>query len=259
MSAEAALRADARDRLARVEARIEAAAERAGREPDSITLVGVSKRQPNERIAATVAAGLSVLGENFVQEAQAKRAAVDALLPAETPSPRWRFIGQLQRNKARLVAEHFDACDSVDRAPLATELSKRAAAAERVLDACVQVNLSDEAQKGGIAPDALPELLAHCAGLPGLRIVGLMTLPAAGDAEAARPAFAQLRALRDTLVGAPGGEALRELSMGMSNDFEVAIEEGATLVRVGTALFGDRLTKAEPAKRSRPTQGSRVQ
>jgi hypothetical protein len=160
------------------------------------------------------------------------------------------MVGNLQRNKARTVVPLVDTVDSLDRASLAAELDKRARGAGRVLDVCVQVNVSREPQKSGVLEEDLAGLLEQCAGLPGIRVVGLMTVPAADpDPEASRPAFAHLRELRDTLRSAPGGEHLRELSMGMSGDFEIAIEEGATLVRVGTALFGPRanVEKAEKA------------
>lgn len=215
---------------------------RAGRDPAEVALVGVSKRKSAAEVVAAVAAGLDRVGESYVQEAVPKVAAVGARLAERgLPAPRWHFVGRLQRNKARAVAEAFDCVESVDRASLARTLDARAAAAGRTLDALVQVNLSREAQKGGVAPEALPELLADCEPLAHLRIVGLMTVPAdAEDPEASREAFARLRALRDTQRERPGGADLRELSMGMSGDFEVAIEEGATLVRVGTAIFGAR-------------------
>ncbi len=243
---------DARARLHRVREQIAAACARAGRHPSQVQLVGVSKRQPAERIALAVRAGVEMLGENFVQEVRDKQPLVhglvaDPLALPDGPSqgaaamPRWRMIGRLQRNKAKLAVDLFDAIDSVDRLSLATELDRRARAAGKSLDICLQVDLSGEDQKGGAAPDAVGELLAACAELASLRVVGLMAIPAAtSDPETTRPLFARLRELRDCLSAAPGGERLRELSMGMSSDFEIAVEEGATLVRVGTALFGPR-------------------
>jgi hypothetical protein len=228
---------DAAARLAAVRERIAAAARRAGRDPAGVTLVGVSKRVPAERVAAAVAAGLTDAGESFVQEARAKLPAIAAL----GARPRWHLVGRLQRNKARDAVRLFDCIHGVDRAELAEELSRRAQAEGRRVEVLLQVNLTGEPQKGGAPADALPALVAACAALPGLALRGLMTVPAAdADPEAARPVFAALRALRDRLLDAPGGEDLRELSMGMSHDFEVAIEEGATMVRVGTALFGAR-------------------
>lgn len=229
--------ADFATRLAAVRSRIEAAALRAGRDAREITLVGVSKRMPAERIAEAARAGLACIGENYVQEAREKRAAL-----ADCPQAlRWHLIGNLQRNKARDAVALFDVIETVDRAALAEELDRRAAAAGRTLEILLQVNVSGEPQKAGARPQDVAVLLAACAALPHLRVTGLMTVPeAADDAEATRPAFARLRALRDALRTAPGGQTLRDLSMGMSADFEVAIEEGATLVRVGTALFGPR-------------------
>ncbi len=229
--------ADFATRLAAVRSRIVAAARRAGRDAREITLVGVSKRMPAERIAEAARAGLACIGENYVQEAREKRAAL-----ADCPQAlRWHLIGNLQRNKARDAVALFDVIETVDRAALAEELDRRAAAAGRTLEILLQVNVSGEPQKAGARPQDVAALLAACAALPHLRVTGLMTVPeAADDAEATRPAFARLRALRDALRAAPGGQTLRDLSMGMSADFEVAIEEGATLVRVGTALFGPR-------------------
>ena len=204
-------------------------------------MVGVTKRVPAERVAEALRAGLGVLGENYVQEARAKADALARLLGAGGPHPRWRLIGRLQRNKARDAVALFEAVETLDRAELAAELDRRAADAGRSLEVLLQVNLSEEAQKGGAAAEELPALLAACADLPHLRVAGLMTVPAASsDPEAALPVFARLRALAAALRDVPGGAGLRELSMGMSADFEVAIEEGATLVRVGTALFGPR-------------------
>lgn len=244
-NSEASVRFDA------IQARIAAAAARSGRSPDAVRLIAVSKRQPLERIAALVRAGARDLGENLVQEARDKREALLAAIGACEP-PRWHLIGALQRNKATLAVDLFDCVESVDRASLARELAKRAEAAGRSnLPIFLQVNISREAQKSGTAPETTAQLLSVCVGLPVLQPIGLMTIPAAGSPEDARPAFAQLRELRDTLRHEPGGEHLRELSMGMSSDFEVAIEEGATSVRVGTALFGER--EARPARRNGDT------
>jgi len=242
---DAAVLADVTERFQQLQTRIAAACARAGRSPDGVTLVGASKRQPLERIAAAVCAGVAELGENYVQETRDKQLALAALLNghagASTPLPRWRLIGHLQRNKAKLAVTLFDAIDTVDRAALAQALDRRAGDAGLTVDVCLQVNLSGEAQKSGAAEAELPALLAACAPLEHVRVVGLMTVPAASDdAQSSRPAFARLRELRDTLCRSAGGESLRELSMGMSGDFEIAIEEGASLIRVGTALFGPR-------------------
>jgi pyridoxal phosphate enzyme (YggS family) len=182
------------------------------------------------------------VGESYVQEAVAKLPRVLAQLEAAgTPPPRRHFVGRLQRNKARDAVRWFDVIQSVDRAALAQEIGRRAEAAGRDLDVLLQVNLAGELQKAGAPPEALPELLGVCAAQRRLRVVGLMTLPPASpDPEQSRPFFARLRALSDDLRRSEAGADLVQLSMGMSADFEVAIEEGATLVRVGTALFGPR-------------------
>lgn len=244
MNEEAAQR-EVGERLAGLRERIAAAARRVGREPDAVRIVGVCKRQPLERVLAAARSGVEILAENYIQEARSVIPAVAAALEGERPAPPWRLVGRLQRNKAGAAVQLFHAVDTVDREGLALTLDRRAREAGHRLDVCLQVNVSGEPQKAGVTPERLPELLALCAAAEGLRVVGLMTLPAAAaDPEAVRPAFARLRELRDTLAGAPGGEALQELSMGMSGDFEVAVEEGATMVRLGTALFGERAARA---------------
>jgi len=228
-------------RLTRVRERISGAAARAGRRPEQITLVGVSKRQPAEAVAALVAAGLSHCGENFVQEASEKISLVSAQLPVGVSPPRWHFVGRLQRNKAKRAVQLFDVIEAVDRVELAEVLASHAADAGRVLDVLLQVNLSAEPQKGGVEPERIAELALAVTRLPALRLVGLMTVPAANEQpERARPVFARLRELRDGLCRSRPGLTLPELSMGMSADFEIGIEEGATIVRVGSALFGAR-------------------
>jgi len=238
---------EVRERFARVRRRIEAAADRAGRQPGEITLLGASKYQSPEVVAAALRAGLVCLGENYVQEAATKQPEIAALLGSASPGlpplapPRWHMIGALQRNKARLAVTLFDVIETLDRTSLAMEIDKRARTAEKQMDAFIQVNLSRESQKAGIREEDLQALLESCAPLANLRITGLMTIPAAAkEPEDNRRHFAQLRALRDRSRGSPGAEALEELSMGMSQDFEIAIEEGATLVRVGRDLFGER-------------------
>jgi hypothetical protein len=191
-------------------------------------------------VAAAVRAGLTDVAENYLQETAARRSELAKQI-AETGAapPRWHFVGRLQRNKARAVAQLFDVVHTLDRPELGDVLDRHAAAERRTLDALIQVNTSGEAQKGGAAPDRVRALLAAGAAWPHLRITGLMAIPAASDdPERTRPAFAMLRALRDSLRADHPG--LVELSMGMSGDFEVAIEEGATIIRVGTALFGPR-------------------
>lgn len=227
------------ERMAAVRERMAAAAARAGRSPDEIELVGVSKRFPAADIVAAVRAGLRSVGENYVQEAAVKLPEACAALDAEgLARPRFHFIGQLQRNKARHAVQVFDVVETLDRPSLGRELDKRAGAAGRRLRVLLQVDVSGEAQKGGVAPEALPALLEAARGWEHLDVAGLMAIPAPGPDS--RPAFERLRELRDALRAQPGGQGLRELSMGMSGDFEQAIEAGATIVRVGTAIFGPR-------------------
>ena len=234
-------------RLAVVRASIDRAATRAGRRPEQVVLVGVAKRHPAELVAAAVRAGLRDIGENYFQEARDKIPKVQGFLEVVgVPCPRWHFVGRLQRNKARSVAGRFDVVQAVDRESLGRELDRRAAQAGRKLEVLLEVNLSGETGKGGASPNALPELLAASTAWSHLTISGLMTLPAAShDPETARPVFAQLRRLSESLRSAAGGRGLRELSMGMSADFEIAIEEGATIVRIGTAIFGPRSATGE--------------
>jgi len=218
------------ERLAAVRARIEAAAGRAGRDPATVRLIGASKTVPLGVLAGAVRAGLSDLGENRVQEAEAKAPLLRADL-TDGAGPTWHLIGHLQSNKARKAIALFDWIHSVDSPRLADALDRIAAESGRTPHVLVEVNTSGEASKEGVLPEDAPALIAHVAGLASLRLAGLMTIgPLAGDP---RPAFRLLRRLRDTA-------GLVELSMGMSGDFEAAIEEGATMVRVGSALFGAR-------------------
>jgi pyridoxal phosphate enzyme (YggS family) len=222
-------------RLAEVRARVAAAAASAGRDPAEVTLVAVTKTVPPALVRAAVAAGQRVFGENRVQEAAAKAAACG-------PGPAWHLIGHLQRNKARVAAGLFDVVESLDSPALAEELDRRAAELGRRLRVLVQVKLAAEATKSGVAPEAAPALIELAARLPHLELAGLMAIPPPPQTpEDSRPWFARLRVLRGRWDGelCPRG-TLRELSMGMSADFEIAVEEGATLVRVGSALFGAR-------------------
>lgn len=234
-------------RLAGVRDRMAAAARRAGRSPEAITLVGVAKGQPATRVAEAVAAGLDQVGENYLQEARAKLPELRALLAARgVAAPRLHFIGRLQRNKAREVARDFDVVASLDRAELGAALEQRVAELGRRLDVLLQVNADAEASKGGAAPEAVRELLAQSLAWTHLRVAGLMAIPPPQTTpEASRAGFARLRELALALRGEPGAGELRELSMGMSADFEIAIEEGATQVRVGSAIFGARPRKGE--------------
>lgn len=225
------------DNLVMVQERIAVACRRAGRAADEVKLVVVTKTHPAEVIARAVAAGADRLGENYVQEAARKK-------PQVGGKAQWHFIGHLQTNKAKQAVELFDVIETMDRLKLGRELDRRCRAAGRdSLDVLVQVNVSGEESKSGGSPDETGALIDELAALPRLRVRGLMTMPPwFDDPEDARPYFRRLRELRDRLAaGRPG---LDELSMGMSGDFEVAIEEGATIIRVGTAIFGARCDAA---------------
>ena len=220
-----------RERFTIVQARVGAAVYKAGRDASSIRLVLASKMQPSEAIRAAANAGARDFGENYVQEAIAKRAELSDLTDI-----RWHLIGHLQTNKVKVAANGFALIHSVDSVRLAEALA-RAQPSPRV-HALIEVNLGGEASKTGVAPDGVAAILD--AARDKLEIDGLMTIPPpASTAEAARPFFAQLRELRDRLA-TQSGYALSELSMGMTDDFEVAIEEGATIVRIGRAVFGER-------------------
>ena len=218
--------------LEEVRRRMVAAAQRAGRDPAAIRLVAVSKTMPVELIREAVAAGQRLFGENYLQEARGK---IEALGEAAS----WHFIGHLQSNKAKAAVNLFELIHGVDRLKLAKALDTAAASTGNLQKILIQVNLAGEASKSGASPEAAPELLQEISRLPHLRVVGLMTMPPFLAPEAVRPYFQALRELRDRLQDL-GGNPLPELSMGMSGDYEVAIEAGATLVRVGTAIFGSR-------------------
>jgi pyridoxal phosphate enzyme (YggS family) len=196
-------------------------------------LLAVSKTWPAEAVREAAACGQVAFGENYVQEG------VDKCVELQALKLEWHFIGPLQSNKTRVVATHFDWVHSIDRAKLAQRLSAQRDEALAPLNVCIQVNVSGEASKSGVAPDAVMRLAAEVASLPGLRLRGLMCLPEPDGGEVLlRQRFAMLRSLRDTLNAA--GYALDTLSMGMSHDVETAIEDGSTMVRVGTAIFGAR-------------------
>ncbi len=221
------------DRVQRVLERIHAAERLAGRASGTVALVAVSKTQPAEAIRQAVVAGQQAFAENYLQEALAKQ---DEL--TDLPGLIWHFIGPIQSNKTRPIAERFDWVHTVDRLRIAVRLSQQRPADRPPLNICLQVNVSGEASKSGISLAALPELAAAAAQLPRLRLRGLMTIPApATGFEQQRVPFRILREAMAALA-LPG---LDTLSMGMSDDLEAAILEGATLVRVGTALFGPRL------------------
>ena len=230
---------DLGERLDDVRQRIAGAARRVGRDPAQIRLVAVSKTFPAVRVLEAISAGVDRIGENRVQEASQKIPEVRATSGA---CVEWHFIGPLQRNKARRAVELFDVIESVDRASLARELAKAARSLGRRPRILLQVNVDAEPQKAGVPPGALPDLLEIVDALPDLEPVGLMAIPrAASDPEQARPAFARPGELLEKInAGRDPSHRLAELSMGMSADFEVAIEEGATWVRVGSAIFGER-------------------
>jgi hypothetical protein len=222
--------------LAAVRTRIAAAAGRAGRDPKDILLVAVSKTQPPAAVAAAWAAGHREFGENYLQDALPK---LDAFAEQGTV---WHFIGALQSNKTRAVAERFQWVHTVDRESLAQRLSEQRPAMLPPLEICLQVNVSGESSKGGIAPERLPELATAVSGLPRLKLRGLMAIPApVRDMEAQRAPLRQLRELLEDLNAR--GHRLDTLSMGMTDDLEAAILEGSTLLRIGTAIFGPRPPK----------------
>jgi pyridoxal phosphate enzyme (YggS family) len=225
---------DFSDRLHAVWDRIHIAEQRFGRPPGSVRLLAVSKTQPAAAIAAMAAAGQSCFGENYLQEAQAKMVELAAL------ALEWHFIGPIQANKTRGVAERFAWVHSVDRLKIAERLSAQRPEPLPPLNVCLQINIDREPTKHGLDPVEVGEVAVAVAKLPGLRLRGLMAIPApAADFSAQRHAFARLRLLHEQLIAT--GLDPDTLSMGMSDDLEAAIAEGATLVRVGAALFGPRL------------------
>jgi pyridoxal phosphate enzyme (YggS family) len=230
------------ENLDSIQQRIRAACDRAGRDVSSVTLLGVTKGQPPEAVTEGGRLGLAFFGENKIQEAKAK-------IPLCSGKLRWHFIGHLQSNKCRDAVELFEMIESVDSLYLAQEISKRADQAGKTMPILLEVNLAGESSKFGYAPDKLEAELSQINALPKVEIHGFMTVPPyTTNAENVRPVFRQMRELKERceqILGAP----LPHLSMGMSGDFEVAIEEGATIVRVGTALFGARKSlKSAPAE-----------
>ena len=234
------------ERIALVQERIAEAARRSGRSSGDILLVAVSKGHEAELVAEAYAAGLRLFGENRVEEAIAKVAALPALLrtgPASAPvtPPVWHMIGHIQSRKAAQVVSWAGMAHSVDSVKLAHRLSQFCVEAGKKLPVLLEVNVSREESKYGFSPDEVLEAAPEIAGLPGLCLEGLMTVaPVASEPETLRPVFAGLRALRDELSHRQPAVDWRHLSMGMTDDFEVAIEEGATIVRVGRAIFGER-------------------
>lgn len=222
------------ERLAEVRARIARAAQAAGRDPAAVKLVAVSKTKGPEAVREAYAAGQRAFGENYAQELAVKAEAL-----ADLPGLEWHFIGHLQTNKAKIVARHAHVVHTVDSAALARELGKRAAKEPRPapLPVLVEVNVGGEAQKAGAAPSDIEEVMRAIQAQPALSLRGLMTMPPADDLAAARRVFETLVSLRNLHGGPP---VLPELSMGMTADLDVAVACGATLVRVGTAIFGPR-------------------
>ncbi|MDO8674065.1 MAG: YggS family pyridoxal phosphate-dependent enzyme [Dehalococcoidia bacterium] len=215
------------ENIAAVRGMVERAALRAGRSPEGITICVVSKLVDSGRIVAALKAGIRHLGENWIQEAAPKVAEIAGL----GYTPIWHMIGHLQTNKVRTAVKFFDIIQSVDSVSLAREISRRA---DHSISVMLEVNVAAEATKGGFVVAELNDALEEIARLPRLNVQGLMTVaPAAPDPEVVRPVFRRLRELRDEL-------GLKELSMGMTGDFEIAIEEGATVIRIGRAIFGER-------------------
>ncbi|MGD0766289.1 MAG: YggS family pyridoxal phosphate-dependent enzyme [Dehalococcoidia bacterium] len=223
------------ENLRRVQERIDAACRQAGRSPAEVTLVGISKSFPASAVVAAYAAGLRDMGENRVQEAAAKIPSA----AAQGATPRWHLVGHLQSNKVKTALELFDIIHSVDSLRLAQAISRQATKPAPVL---LEVNVSGEESKFGLRPEELAETLAQARSLPNVDVRGLMTVaPQVADAEAVRPVFRRLRELAQAL-------GLPELSMGMSDDFEVAVEEGSTMIRIGRAIFGPRVELLEAAR-----------
>lgn len=212
--------------LAALETRIAAACARSGRARDGVKLVAVSKTFPATDVEHVIAAGITDVGENKVQETRDKK-------PSVNGTARWHLIGHLQSNKAKDAVRLFDVIQTVDSSELAEKIARAAESAGKRQELLLQVNIGREPQKSGVAPGDVAELVRRIGAMPSLRLSGLMAIPPAGEPEDVRPYFRELRAMRDDL-------GLAELSMGMTDDFEVAIEEGATILRVGRAIFGSR-------------------
>jgi hypothetical protein len=221
-----------------IRARMARACLRAGRDPGGVRLMAVSKFVEQDRIAEAIDAGVTLFGENRAQEFRQKQTFF------EIHSCHVHFIGQLQTNKIKYICGTVDTVQSVDRLPLAQALSARAVDLGCVQDVMIQVNIGEEAQKGGITGDDLGCFMRQITALDGIRVLGLMCVPPALEPEAVRPYYVQMRKHLCQLMESFPDQPIRELSMGMSHDFEVAIEEGATIVRIGTGVFGTRRTSA---------------
>jgi pyridoxal phosphate enzyme (YggS family) len=224
------------DNIREIRENIAEAALRSGREPSEVRLMAVTKTVDDDRILEAIEAGVDIMGENYIQEAKRKIEMMDV-------DVKWHLIGHLQSKKAKYAVRLFDMIHSVDRMKLAVELDRRSAAAGRVTDILVEVNVSGEESKNGISANEAPDLISQISLLDNLSIRGLMTMPPwFDDPENARPFFVALRELRDKIIAEDiKGVEMRELSMGMSGDYRVAVEEGATIVRIGTAIFGTRV------------------
>jgi PLP dependent protein len=224
------------DNIKTIKQRIVSAAVKCSRDPDSIKLLAVTKTIPTEHIIKAIDAGITMLGENYVQEAKEK-------ITVLGQRAQWHMIGHLQTNKAKYAVNIFDYIHSVDRLELAQELDKRAGLIGRKINILIEVNVSGEKTKNGIPADDAPALIKQIASLENLAVRGLMTMaPYSNDPENARPYFSALRNLRDNISHQQiSGITMEELSMGMTDDFEVAIEEGATIIRIGRAIFGKRI------------------
>lgn len=229
-----------KENLQTIRHRVEAACTKSGRNPDEVTLLGVSKTFSAELIREAVDAGVSEIGENYVQELLRKKEELTE------SGIRWHFIGHLQSNKVKYVADWIHLIHSVDNAGLAREIDKRAAQSGRIIDVLVEVNTTGEQSKFGLRPEATADFVESIGGLENIRVSGLMTIgPFLPDPEDSRPAFSTLRQLRDEIARKKQHNApMHHLSMGMTGDFEVAIDEGATIIRIGTAIFGKRPRKA---------------
>lgn len=223
-----------------IRSRVASACRRAGRSPEDVTLIAVAKTFSAEMVREAVRAGVTDIGENYVQELLPKREAL-----AGEPI-RWHFIGHLQSNKVRALVPFVEMIHAVDRLSLAEEINRRAAAVGRVLELLVEVNTTGEQSKFGVRPEQTAALVRSLAGFDHLRIAGLMTIgPFLPDPEGSRPMFRTLRLLREEIASSGQANAtMHHLSMGMTGDFEVAIEEGATLLRIGTAIFGPRTKRS---------------
>lgn len=233
------------DNINTIRERISRACVRAGRPASDVTLIAVAKTFPAEAVREAFAAGAADVGENYVQELLAKRSELAAL------AARWHFIGHLQSNKVRQIAPWIHMIHAVDSVPLATEIDRRASGAGRVIECLIEVNTTGEETKFGVPPGDVAPLVRSLAPCDHIVIGGLMTIgPFLPEAEGSRPMFRRLRELKDEIAGiAQANVRMRHLSMGMTGDFEVAIEEGATHIRIGTAIFGPR-TRAEHQRRT---------